>query len=351
MAKPIPKKDFRVFLWMLAVIVIPAFLALRSVNIPGELVFHNDPNSKYVSYAFYEGCQKKFPPNCTPHGYTWSMLLFIAPSLTIWYWLHFSFKNKVVKKSFWLTIGILFPIGCLSDMALTRLFFCFPNQGATLGINLPGYDFHEGRFWLNIPIEETVLYASGFMAILSFYMWCDEHWYGAYNISHYDKDLKAKVSGIEGILRPFHFSSILIGIILIIGAVLYKKFGPHEYQNGFPGYFTFLVAASVVPASLLFNTAYSFINWRAFSTTFFYVLLISMMWQATLAVPYGWWRYRPDQMMGLLIKPWSGLPVEAAMLWLSVTFTTTIVYTMIKIWLISGKPFMKFLWGKERIQC
>ena len=99
MIEPNPEKGFRVFLWMIAVLVIPAFLALQSVKIPGELVFLHHTNSICDSYSMYEGCEHTFSINPTPHGYTWSLSLFIIPCLTIWTWLHFSFKNKVIEKA------------------------------------------------------------------------------------------------------------------------------------------------------------------------------------------------------------------------------------------------------------
>ena len=342
-------KDHMIVILMIAVLVIPAFLALRSIQLPGELVFPSDSASvsdAIVAQDNHKPEKKVYPHLSTPYGYTWSLALFIVPILTIWHWLHFSFKNKVIEKSFMLTIGVLVPIGFILDLVLGNLFFDFPNQGAILGIYLPGYDFEKGAWIWNLPIEEFFFYASGFIAILSIHLWCEEHWFEAYTLLHHDEDSKATVSGIEGIFKDFlHLPPLIIGAILIAAAVLYKKFGPHEYQSGFPGYFIFLVALSVIPAVAFARTAIPFINWRAFSATLFFVLLISLVWEATLASPYGWWRYNYDQMMGLVIKPWSGLPIEAAMLWLSVNFTTTIVYKVIKIWLISGKPFRKFFLG------
>ncbi|MGA7339337.1 MAG: hypothetical protein WBX18_01980, partial [Terracidiphilus sp.] len=74
-----------------------------------------------------------------------------------------------------------------------------------------------------------------------------------------------------------------------------------------------------------------FINWRALSLTLFMILLISLFWEATLAVPYGWWGYEPQQMLGLFIGAWAGLPLEAVLVWISVTYTTTIVYEVLKV--------------------
>ena len=61
------------------------------------------------------------------------------------------------------------------------------------------------------------------------------------------------------------------------------------------------------------------------------MLLTSLLWEATLASPFGWWRYRETWMMGMHIRAWADLPVEAAILWVAVTYTTTIVYETIKM--------------------
>ena len=55
-------------------------------------------------------------------------------------------------------------------------------------------------------------------------------------------------------------------------------------------------------------------------------LLISMFWEATLAVPYGWWGYQQKQMLGLSIGAWAGLPIEAVTVWIAVTYGTTMVF-------------------------
>ena len=33
----------------------------------------------------------------------------------------------------------------------------------------------------------------------------------------------------------------------------------------------------------------------------FMVLLISLLWEVTLALPYGWWNFQDEQMIGLRI--------------------------------------------------
>ena len=63
--------------------------------------------------------------------------------------------------------------------------------------------------------------------------------------------------------------------------------------SGFPGYFVFLVVGALGPSSALFSSAVPVVNWRAFSLVLFVILLTSLLWEATLGVPYGWWGYQP----------------------------------------------------------
>jgi hypothetical protein len=130
----------------------------------------------------------------------------------------------------------------------------------------------------------------------------------------------------------------VIGVVLIVAAVTYKKFFS-AHPEGFPGYITFLAATALIPAAGLFPSAKPFINWRAFSLTLFIMLLVSLLWEATLAVPYGWWGYQSKQMVGIFVGAWSNLPVEAVCVWIAVTYATTIVFEVIKLWQASGRPF------------
>ena len=59
------------------------------------------------------------------------------------------------------------------------------------------------------------------------------------------------------------------------------------------------------------------------------MLLVSLFWEATIAVPYQWWGFQPRQMLGILINGFSSLPVEEPILWLGVTWATVIVYETI----------------------
>jgi hypothetical protein len=110
-----------------------------------------------------------------------------------------------------------------------------------------------------------------------------------------------------------------------------------EDRAGFPGYFAFLVAGALLPAVAFFPVARRFINWRALSLTLFFMLLVSMLWEATLAVPYNWWNFQHRQMIGLFIGAWSRLPIEEVCVWIAVTYATTIVFELVKVWFASER--------------
>lgn len=298
-----PREAFRVVFLIAGLLILPACLTLRTVLHPGTLQMDSaDP---------------------TPYGYTWSLSLFIIPLAALSGWFARRPDLELARKGFGLTIAVLAPMGFALDLLFGNTFFTFLNQKATLGVNIPAVGG-------SIPIEEFIFYVTGFMLVLLSYLWADEYWVREYHIRDYHSQAKALRR-----IAEFHPQSVVLGVALIAAAAIYKKaFSPEP--EGFPWYFTYLTAAAIVPAAGFFRTAQSFINWRAFSFTFFFILLISLLWEATLAVPYGWWGYRPTAMIGLAIGAWHGLPVEAVCIWLAVSFTTVITYEVIKIWKAQG---------------
>ena len=273
--------------------------------------------------------------NPTPHGYTWSLLLFIVPIVVILLWLRPQEHIRLPKRAFWRTIAILVPAGCALDFFCAHRFFIFPNPGATLGIGAPALGGP-------VPIEEYVFYFTGFVAILLIYIWLSEFWLAAYAVSDY-------AAGVEGISRlvQFHLSSTLVGAALIAAAILYKKMFAADHA-GFPWYFIVLVAGGLVPASGFFPSARAFINWRALSLTLFYVVLVSLLWEATLALPYGWWGYQSPAMVGISVTAWSNLPIEAACVWMAVGYGTVIIFEIVKLWQASQRSTRETFFGARR---
>jgi hypothetical protein len=312
-------RDLRSSPWivlaMLAMVAIPASIALFTVRLPATIQMSG--------------------PNPTPHGYTWSLLLFVIPIVVIAFWFLPHERVHVPKRAFWQTIAVLVPLGCALDFFFASWFFVFPNAGATLGIQAPALGG-----W--VPVEEYLFYVTGFLAVLLIYVWLDEYWLAAYNVPDY----AGKSKHISRLMQ-FHPSSLIAGVFLIVASVIFKKvFSGHP--EGFPGYFTILVSGGLVPAVGFYPTIKKFINWRALGLTLFFILLISLLWEATLAVPYGWWGYQPRQMLGVFIGGWSGLPVEAVCVWVAVTYGSVIVFEIVKVWQASEKAFFDVFLGTRK---
>jgi hypothetical protein len=311
---PGPRLSAWIVVAMFAMVAVPAALTLYSVRSPAAL---------QVS-----------APNPTPYGYTWSLLLFIIPIVVIVFWFLPAEGVEIPRQAFWRTIAVLVPLGFGLDFFFARWFFVFPNSGATLGIKAPALG-HP------VPVEEYIFYFTGFLCVLLIYLWLDEFWLAAYNIPDYANESK-KISR----LFRFHPTSAIVGVALIMAALIYKKmFSP--VPEGFPSYFTFLVLGAFVPAMSFFPTARPFINWRAFSLTLFIIVLVSLLWEATLAVPYQWWGFQPTQMAGLFIGAWAGLPIEEVCLWIAVSYATVIVFEIFKLWQASGKKAKHAFLGKK----
>ena len=65
----------------------------------------------------------------------------------------------------------------------------------------------------------------------------------------------------------------------------------------------------------------------------------------TLALPYGWWGFQPNAMIGVRITAWSGVPIEEIFVWIGVTYATVIVYEIVRRWKASGKKIRHALVG------
>jgi hypothetical protein len=300
---------------MLAMIVAPAAITLHTVQLSAlKPAIATNPYS-------------------SPYGYTVSTLLFIVPIVVIAFWFIPSEEVKIEKRSFWCTIALLFPIGAALDFFFARYFFVFPNAGATIGVKAPALGDP-------VPIEEYVFYLTGFLCILLLYIWFDQYWLAAYNI-HGEAVERRQFQR----LLKLHPESIILAVTLIAGAILYRHYLAND-TVGFPGYFIFLSLTALVPSSALLPSARPVINWRAFSFTAFFILLISLLWEVTLAIPYGWWNFRNEQMLGVRITAWGALPIEEVCLWIAVTYATVLVYETIKCWQSSGKPLRHALFGE-----
>jgi hypothetical protein len=196
---------------------------------------------------------------------------------------------------------------------------------------LPAYDLHSGVGGLLgsgwrpfIPVEEILFYFLGFTAVLLSYIWCDEV---LFSDSRVDDAVRTR-SPFSRWWSTFVFW-VLICLFLFAIAYVIRAHTLSPGERGFPGYFLFLLVGSILPSMLCSRLALHFLNFRALTLSWLLVLAISQFWEAGLAVPYGWWGYRNDQMIGLFIKPACDLPVEAVLVWSLASWTAVVVYETI----------------------
>jgi lycopene cyclase domain-containing protein len=156
-----------------------------------------------------------------------------------------------------------------------------------------------------ITVEELLFYVMGPVAIVLVYVCADERWLSKYNPN--DKFLDLKLIQLSPRL------AIVAAGAAVMALVLWRVNG------NFPTYFVFISAGALLPAMLLFRTIGNLTNWPAFAVTMLYVIVTSLIWEVTLAIPRQWWGYEPSGMMGFTIAAWSRgeaiFPVEAAMVW------------------------------------
>lgn len=260
-------------------------------------------------------------------GYTWSLSLWFLPGGVIWAWFIRRRNQTIQRPAFWTTLVVLLVFGFALDFFLAHTFFVFPDRSATLLPPAPALG-------APVPLEEYLFYLGGFLFILLLYVWCDEDFLSRYNVPDYQGAWKK-----SGRIRVIEFDplSLAAGVLMIGLAWGYKStIAPDPYRGGFPSYFAYLTAAGLTPAMGLIKGTKHFINWRAFTVVFLAVVAISIVWEVTLAAPLSWWGYQPHRMLGIVVRAWHDLPLEAVLVWLAASFTTVIIYEFIKIWQASG---------------
>ena len=139
---------------------------------------------------------------------------------------------------------------------------------------------------------------------------------------------------------------IFVGIAVAVLGIVIKKWGWwHPYHAGLPYYLLAEIVIVFVPLSALYTRVHRFTNPRAFLFVMMIHILVSVVWEATFALPFGWWNYQPASMMGIFVEAWSNLAIEACGLWLSVGWASMFVYESTKIKVVTGKTWREVLFG------
>ena len=215
------------------------------------------------------------------------------------------------------TVGTIVVLGIVLDFLLGHLTLRFPGcreSGADQYVLcLPAVG---GR----VPLEELLFYAMGPVAMVLVYACADERWLSKYN--PVDDLLHLKLIQLSPRLM------IVAAVAALTALVLWRVNGT------FPTYFAFLAAGALLPAIFLYRAIGNLTNWPAFAVTTLYVIITSIIWEVTLAIPREWWGYEPSGMIGVTIAAWSRenriFPGEAAAVWIFAPFASILTYEFAK---------------------
>ncbi len=316
-----PRRDIRDLLWMVAIIGLPAVCTLATIRTrPEHARSHPDPS---------------------PYGYTVSLLLFLFPVVVLSV-IHLQrHKPNVHRRALVWAAGAIASIGFVLDTVFGHAFFTFRNAGATLGIRLPAWDWSTSSWAPGyLPVEEFAFYVLGALFTIAVYLWANDEW-----LADYDPDARRDLA--RAVPKLVHVSWGALGTWLALLALGFaiKRLGPHP--QGFAGYYLFVMTLGFLPTFLFLRATRAFVNWRAFGFAFGILLLVSLLWEATLGVPYDWWNYKDDQMLGIRVLAWSDLPVEAVLLWLVIAWDCIIAFEIFRIFFHMDRTVRGALLGQR----
>jgi hypothetical protein len=232
------------------------------------------------------------------------------------------------------TAATIVGLGIVLDFLLGHLTLrfsgCESPGGAQYVLCLPAVG---GR----VPLEEVLFYAMGPLAIVLVYACADERWLSKYN--PVDDLLNLKL------IQPSPRLMIVAAVAAVAAVILWRVNGT------FPTYFAFLAAGALLPAIFLYRAIGNLTNWPAFAVTTLYVILTSVIWEVTLAIPRQWWGYQPSGMIGVTIAAWSRgdaiFPIEAAVVWIFAPFASVLTYEFAKALTHHPLPTKTALFGSN----
>ena len=269
-----------------------------------------------------------YPEGAASLGYTKSLILFVVPiaAMAAWFLWPGHHENRHWRP-FGYTIGFITVLWTGLDILLAHTFFVFPDPDSATGIAIPGLDPATGWGW-NVPIEEVLFYILGSAYLVLAYIWASEVWFP--DRDQADSEYVGRWPGRLGkLVNPWY---VAYGVVAVAIAIVIKKAGLFGAdQGGFPWYLIYLILIIVLPAAVLFNFEFRFVNLPAFLVTVMSIIIIGLVWEVTLALPYGWWNYQASAMLGIFIRPWSNLPIEAAILWAAAAWSNVAFYELFRI--------------------
>lgn len=240
-------------------------------------------------------------------GYTWSLLVFAVPSLAIARSLSGHHLLKRLQRPVLEAWAVLVPMGVVLNLLFADDFFTYPDGAAVSGVSVPAFDF-TGIDWAHpIPLEEFAFYGLGFLTMLLGYAWADE----------------VLLPGRSGARRgaPGWLEATMAPLALVVAGVVLA-------DGSKPSYWTYLSLVPLPVTLLLWPVVRARLNVPALLVTMAVLFVSSLVWEAGLAVPRGWWGYQTDATLGRALF---GVPIEAVVVWVLAPVTTAVLFEALRL--------------------
>lgn len=202
--------------------------------------------------------------------------------------------------------ALLVPMGGALNLFFADDFFTYPNPSAVTGFTLPALDLTGVDLEHRVPVEELAFYGLGFLAMLLAYAWI-----GVAVFPRGDEPEHRRFAVIEGVVVP---------LALVLGGLLASE--------TVPAYWIYLCVVPLPPTLMLWRRVRGRLNPAALLLTVVAVVAISIVWEAVLAVPRGWWGYQPQAVLG---RTSLGVPLEAVIVWVLAPITTAVLYEFVRL--------------------
>ncbi|MDX2013949.1 MAG: hypothetical protein SFW67_27375 [Myxococcaceae bacterium] len=242
-------------------------------------------------------------------AYTASLAVFAVPSGVLLVALARLRVSRQTWRALAVAWGLLVPMGVVLNLAFADDFFTYPNAQAVTGWSVPAFDWSGLDTAHPIPLEEFAFYALGFLTMLSLYATVDA-W-----LVPLRRRAQPSLALVAGTLEAVVAPAGLIGSAWLMA------------QGAAPTYWTYLCAVPLPVTLWLWPRVRARVNGAALVTTLALIVAASVVWEAVLAVPRGWWGYQASSMLGPRLL---GLPFEAVAVWLLAPITTAVVFEALR---------------------
>jgi hypothetical protein len=240
------------------------------------------------------------------HAYTWSLLAFIVPLGFMIQWLrrHAPLAWNEVVAHGPATLAVLVPMGLALNLLLADVLFVYPEARSNLGVQI---GVPAGPASVAIPIEEYLFYVLGFSFILIGYVF----FAGRKHPGHSRATRSARCTA----------GMVAVPSLLALGAAAWLR--PDESVSA-PVYLYYLVALPLALTILFAARVRRFIDRTGLARITAFTVTLSIVMEALLALPRGWWGYNQALMCGVDVAP--GLPLEAVLVWFLAAVATPTVF-------------------------